>query len=98
MKKHDLLKDVNNVIKVLEIQTDMIFIIDCVKRTMPVWVKYSALDAFSVSTDEVLIQITNFIATDIENLNTDQKRTMCDRYKVCSYFSGKIREVAKIVI
>lgn len=80
MKKHDLLKDGNNIIRVLEIQLDKILIIDCIKRTMPVWVGLSALDSFSASTDEILSQTTNFTITDIENLNPDQKRTMYDRY------------------
>ena len=80
MKKHDLLKDGNNIIRVLEIRPDKIFIIDCVKKTMPIWVKSSALESFSVCTDEILSQTTNFTVTDIENLNADQKRTMHDRY------------------
>ncbi len=80
MKKHDLLKDGNNIIRVLEIQPDTILITDCIKRTMPIWVKYSALDSFSVCNDEVLNEFMNFAVTDIENLNADQKRTMYDRY------------------
>jgi len=80
MKKHDLLQDGNKIIRVLEIQADRILIIDCVKRTMPVWVECSTLDSFSVCNNEVLIQTTNFVITAIENLNTDQKRTMYDRY------------------
>ena len=80
MKKHDLLKDGNNIIRVLEIQPDKILMIDCIKRTMPIWVESSALDAFSACTNEILSQTTNFAVTDIENLNADQKRTMYDRY------------------
>ncbi len=80
MKKHDLLKDGNNIIRILEIQPDKILIIDCIKRTMPIWVKPLVVDSFSACTDEVLNQPTNFTATDIENLNADQKRTMYDRY------------------
>ncbi|MCM0757745.1 Mu transposase C-terminal domain-containing protein [Sporomusa sphaeroides DSM 2875] len=80
MKKHDLLKDGNNIIRVLEIRPDKILIIDCVKRTMPVWVASSVLDAFSECTAEVLNEAMNFTVTDIENLNPDQKRTMYDRY------------------
>ena len=80
MKKHDLLKDGNNIIRVLEIRPDKILIIDCIKKTMPIWVESSALDAFSACTDEILSQTTNFAVTDIENLNADQKRTMYDRY------------------
>ncbi len=80
MKKHDLLKDGNNIIRVLEIQPDKILIIDCVKKTMAIWVKSSALDSFFVCTDEVLIQTTNFVITVIDALDADQKRTMYDRY------------------
>lgn len=80
MKKHDLLKDGNNIIRVLEIQPDKILIIDCIKKTMPVWVASSVLDSFSVCNDEVLNESTNFTVTDIENLNADQKRTMYDKY------------------
>ena len=80
MKKHDLLKDGNNIIRVLEINSDKILMIDCVKRTMPVWVKSSTLDSFSVCNDQELIETTNFAVTAIETLNADQKRTMYDRY------------------
>ena len=80
MKKHDLLKDGNNTIRVLAIQPDKILMINCVKRTMPVWVKSSALESFSVCTDEMLSQTTNFAVTAIEALNADQKKVMYDRY------------------
>ncbi len=80
MKKHDLLKDGNNIIRVLEIQLDKTLIIDCIKRTMPVWVESSALDSFSGCTDEVLNEVTNFTVADIDALDADQKRTMYDRY------------------
>lgn len=80
MKKHDLLKDGNNIIRVLEVKLDKILMIDCIKRTMPVWVASSTLDSFAQCTGEVLNDATNFTVTDIENLNADQKRTMYDRY------------------
>jgi len=80
MKKHDLLKDGNNIIRVLEIQPDKILIIDCIKKTMPVWVESSLLDSFSGCTNEVLSEATNFAATDIDVLDADQRKTMYDRY------------------
>ena len=57
MKKHDLLKNGNNIIRVLEIQPDKILIIDCIKKTMPVWVESSILDSCSDCTDEVLMRL-----------------------------------------
>ncbi|WP_196599611.1 Mu transposase C-terminal domain-containing protein [Pectinatus frisingensis] len=80
MKKHDLLKDGNNIIRVLEIQPDKIFMIDCVKKTMPVWVESSVLDSFIGCTDEVLSQTTNFVITIINALDADQRKSMYDRY------------------
>ncbi len=80
MKKNDLLKDGNNIIRVLEVTPDKILIIDCIKKTMPVWVESSALDAFSDCTDEVLNRVTNFTVTAIDALDADQRKAMYDRY------------------
>lgn len=54
--------------------------IDCIKRTMPIWGESSVLDSFSGCTDEVMNHATNFTVTDIENLNADQRKAMYDRY------------------
>lgn len=80
MKKHDLLKDGNNIIRVLEIQLDKILIIDCIKKTMPVWVESSALDSFSRCTGEVLNEATDFAVIAIDTLDADQRKAMYDRY------------------
>jgi len=74
MKKHDLLKDGNNIIRVLAIQPDKILMIDCIKRTMPVRVEYSAIYSFFACTDEVLSQIVNFAVTVIDALNAEQRK------------------------
>ena len=36
MKKYDLLRSGDNIIRVLEVRGDRILVIDCIKRTMPV--------------------------------------------------------------
>ena len=80
MKKHDLLKDDATIIRVLEIRPDKIFIIDCIKRTMPVWMESSVLDSFIECTDEILNENTDFTITDIDTLDTEQRKSMYDRY------------------
>lgn len=80
MKKHDLLKDDNNIIRVLDVKPDKILIIDCIKRTMPVWVESSVLDSFSGCTGQVLNEATNFAVTTIDALDADQRKAMYDRY------------------
>ncbi|WP_231038035.1 Mu transposase C-terminal domain-containing protein [Pectinatus frisingensis] len=54
--------------------------IDCIKRTMPVWVASSTLDSFAQCTGEGLIQTTNFTVTDIDALDAEQRKVMYDRY------------------
>lgn len=80
MKKHDLLKNGNNIIRILEIRPDKILMINCIKRTMPVWVESSVLDSFSRCTGEVLNEATNFAVTTIDALDADQRKAMYDRY------------------
>jgi len=47
MKKNDLFKKDDKVLRVLEIKDDNVLVIDCVKRTMPKWVEVSALSDFT---------------------------------------------------
>lgn len=82
MKKYDLLRHEETIVRVLEIKSDTILIIDCIKKTMPVWVKPSVLDSFSSCTDKELNEITGFTISDIDILDAHQKRSMYDRYSL----------------
>ena len=37
MKKYDLFRSGDSIIRVLDIQDDRILVIDCIKHSMPVW-------------------------------------------------------------
>ena len=80
MKKYDLLKNDKGIIRVLEIQQDRILIIDCIKKTMPVWAQSSELNFFSCCSIEELIQIIGFELYSVNNLDSDQKKVMYERY------------------
>ena len=55
MKKYDLLRSGDNIIRVLDIQDDGILMIDCVKHTMPVWRKFESVD--SVLSESELLRV-----------------------------------------
>ncbi len=80
MKKHDLLRSGERIIRVLDIQDDGVLIIDCIKRTMPVWVEPGGLEAYSECTIEELSEATGFVIVAADNLDTDQRKTMYERY------------------
>ena len=46
MKKYDLLRSGDAIIRVLEVQGDRVLVINCIKRTMPVWVEMVALSPY----------------------------------------------------
>lgn len=80
MKKHDLLRSGNTIIRVLEIQADRVLVIDCIKRTMPTWVNMVALEFCSECTCEELSKATGIIPSDVDALDADQRKVMYERY------------------
>ncbi len=80
MKKYDLLRSGDNIIRVLEVQGDRVLVIDCIKRTMPVWVEAVTLETYSECTIEELSEATGFVMVAADNLDADQRKTMYERY------------------
>lgn len=80
MKKHDLLRCVDRIIRILEIQDDRILMIDCIKQTMPVWVESELLEAFVECTVAELSEVTGVNIVDADTLDADQRKIMYERY------------------
>lgn len=84
MKKYDLLKYNKTIIRVLEIQQDRTLIIDCIKRSMPIWIENLKLTPLSCCLAEELNQATNFDISSISDLCAEQKKVMYERYTLIS--------------
>ena len=80
MKKYDLLRNNETIIRVLEIQDNRVLIIDCIKKTMPVWIDFSSLDSVSTCTEQELCQNTGYDIPSINTLDGNQKHIMYERY------------------
>lgn len=81
MKKYDLLRSGDSIIRVLEIQDDRILVIDCIKHSMPVWVEAESLESYSECSERNLYDATGVVATeDIDDLDSDQRKIMHERY------------------
>ena len=63
MKKHDLLRSGDNIIRVLDVQDDRILVIDCIKHSMPVWRKFESLESYSECSGKDLYDATGFVGT-----------------------------------
>ena len=83
MKKYDLLRSGDSIIRVLEVQGDRVLVIDCTKRTMPVWVELDTLESYSECTSGDLSAATGVVVVgvdDLDDLDADQRKTMYERY------------------
>ena len=80
MKKYDLLQSGDSIIRVLEVQGDRVLVIDCTKRTMPVWIEITALESCSECTYGELSEATGIVIVRVDDLDADQRKTMYERY------------------
>ena len=80
MKKYDLLRSGDSIIRVLEVQGDKVLVIDCIKRTMAVWVELDTLESYSECTYGELSEATGIVIVSVDDLDADQRKTMYERY------------------
>ena len=80
MKKYDLLRSGDSIIRVLGIQGNRMLIVDCVKQSMPVWVVVSTVEGYTTCTDEELREVTGIKVSPVDDLDAEQRKTMYDRY------------------
>ena len=80
MKKYDLLKRDNSIIRILEIQGDRVLVIDCIKRTMPRWMEKVELEPYSKCSSDELSEVTGIVMVDIGSLGSEQRKVMYERY------------------
>lgn len=80
MKKNNLLKHENNIIRVLDIQLENALIIDCLKRTMPKWIGIGLLKEYQSITEDELQKETNISLPDEDSLSKDVRKFMQEHY------------------
>jgi hypothetical protein len=72
MRKYELLKCGDSILRVLDVQQNKVLVLDCIKKTMPVWVEANALLNYSSYQVEV--------AFNVDDLSADQRKVMYQRY------------------
>ncbi len=81
MKKYELLRSGDSIIRVLDVQQERVFVIDCVKQTMPVWLDSELLESYVGCTDGELFEVSGVdVIRDTDALDADQRKIMHERY------------------
>ena len=67
-----LLKNENQIFRVLQTQGDKSLVIDCIKKTMPKWVDAAALSVYTECSEAALHELTHY--TDSRELTQEEQR------------------------
>ncbi len=78
LMKNKLMKKENLIIRVLDEKGNKVLIIDCIKKTMPVWCDESFISDYEICSEDEL----NFTIREIDSLSAAEKRDMHERYTV----------------
>lgn len=68
MKKYDLLRCADSIMRVLDVQKERVFVIDCINRKMPVWVESVSLGYCSECTVAELSEVTGINIVDVDDI------------------------------
>lgn len=80
MKKNSLWKSGEQIVRVLELKNEKVFVIDCVKRAMPYWVISDSLSGYEECTEAEMAQRTGAVIPDIEKLDAESKRFIREHF------------------
>ncbi|RXE59637.1 Mu transposase C-terminal domain-containing protein [Acetivibrio mesophilus] len=81
MKKNDLLKNDESIIRVLAIEDDRLLFIDCIKLTMPKWGKIASIVDYTPCEEQAL---SKGFKEDIDDLNSDARKSAYQHYTMIS--------------
>lgn len=80
MKKNSLWKSGEQIVRVLELKNEKVFVIDCVKRAMPYWVIADSLSGYEECTESEMLQETGVVIPDIECLDAENRRFIREHF------------------
>lgn len=82
MQKNSLWKCDNSVVRVLELQEGQVFVIDCVKRTMPKWIDIDSLSGYVNVTEQEMQTVTGIVLPAVDSLDAESKQFMYEHYSM----------------
>ena len=80
IQKNQLLQHGDQIIRVLDMDTNRVFMIDCIKKTMPVWTDTGFIKEYVPCSEDALQEVTDTFLVDLESLDADSRKTAYERY------------------
>ena len=79
-----LIKHENCIYRILDTKDDFVFVIDCIKCTMPRWISETELKNSTECTEQELLEVTNMNLPDIETLDMNSQKHMNECFTIIS--------------
>lgn len=99
-----IIKKDNNIYRILDSNDDYVFVIDCVKRTMPKWIKADEIENYDRCTEEEFRSLADMTVPDIKALSLNEQKHINEKFNViaeilpcvsdCKTRTQKIKESA----
>ena len=80
MQTLQLMHKGDTILRILKIKGEEVLVIDCLKRTMPVWVAAAEVDDYVEIDEEELYKATGIYPVDIEELDAERRRIAYQRF------------------
>ena len=88
-------KSGEQIVRVLELKNEKVFVIDCVKRAMPYWVIADSLSGYEEYTESEMIQRTGAVIPDIEKLDAESRRFIREHFTMIAPILPFVSDVKK---
>ncbi len=82
MEKNHLIKFNGTIYRILAIEEDSVLMIDCIRKTMPVWYKTDQTSRYDSCTEEELLETTGLTLTEEEELCSKARKAAHDRFTI----------------
>ena len=82
MKNNFLLKKDDSIIRVLDQQQSKVFVIDCIKRTMPRWIDKCEISQYQECTEGEMMKQTNICIQDMELLDSESRKFVYSHFSL----------------
>lgn len=100
MKKNSLMKKDGSIIRILDISSDKLLIIDCLKKSMPKWVELSLIENYTEISDSELLQSSDILVQDMDSISAESKRFIHEHYTMIAGilpFVSEERERTRVI-
>ncbi len=102
MKKNELFRYGETILRIIDVKGENVFVIDCIKRNMPIWMPESDLIGAEGATQNELMAVARLEIVPMDDLLPEVRKTAYDRFTavagVLPYIADNRRRIEAIAV